>query len=134
MTKTKMDHRVTLAKALYDQSLTFSEIGDRLQIPESTVRSWNYRYWNPPKPWPKETIAEAKKMYREGKRAVDIAYVLGIPDSTIRRWASIYGWGKDTNLRKEAISNPEIQRLESIMIRIEKSLESVRNSIENYIK
>jgi len=134
MAKSKIDPRVPLAKALYDQGLSFADIGKRLQIPDSTVRSWNFRYWNPPKPWPKETMAEAKRMYDEGKRAVDIAYVLGIPDSTVRRWASIHGWGKETSVREEAISNPELQRLESIMIRIEKSLESVRNSIENYIK
>jgi uncharacterized protein YjcR len=131
MTTRKPDKRLEYAKELFDQGLSFAEIGRKLKIPDSTVRSWNFRYWNPPQPWPKETVLEAERLYKQGKRAVDIAYALGVPDSTVRRWASQKGWSRNSGLSVEDLKDKELERLERAMNRVNNNLERIRNAIED---
>lgn len=82
------------------------------------------------KPWPKETVLEAQKLYEGGERPIDIAYVLGVPDGTIRRWASTKQWGKKNNIRPRMLKNPGLQRLQGIIARMDKNLKTISETIE----
>lgn len=83
------------AKALLDQGYSTKEISETLRVPESTIRAWIYRYFEPPKRWPKNTVLEAHNLYKQGFRSVDISFMLGIPDSTVRRWVHSKKWTRE---------------------------------------
>ncbi len=53
---------------------------------------------------PNEKVAEAEKMFNNGKPMVEIAEKLGIPAGTVRSWKNRYGWGnrKDSSERNVA--------------------------------
>ena len=112
-------------KLLHDSGMSFIEISQRLGIPDSTIRSWNKRYWKSPQKaptWSQEIKDKAKEFYDAGYRPIDIAHELGVPDGTVRRWAYTYKWSAKNMTRKEAKERTDMQNILATLAGIRKTI------------
>ena len=131
------------AKLLFDAGISAKQIAQNLGIPDSTIRSWNKRYWHSPgkaPSWPQETKDKAKSFYDAGYRPIDIAHELGVPDGTVRRWAYTYNWSKANRTRKEAKERTELQNTLATLTGIRKTiterlkkLDTIMDRLDKYL-